>query len=63
MSHHRHNDMGEEDADAHIKHQSMGREVVVAVTQGRLHFRTWEQIFYGVRQAEARAGWMKIIGE
>ncbi|MFA5612780.1 MAG: secondary thiamine-phosphate synthase enzyme YjbQ, partial [Anaerolineaceae bacterium] len=43
----RHNDTGEDNADAHIKRQVMGREVVVAVTKGRLDFGTWEQIFYG----------------
>ncbi len=43
----RHNDTGEENADAHIKRQLMGREVVVAVTKGRLDFGTWERIFYG----------------
>lgn len=43
----RHNDTGEDNADAHIKRQIMGREVVVAVTGGRLDFGTWEQIFYG----------------
>ncbi len=43
----RHNDTGEDNADAHIKRQIMGREVVVAVTEGRLDFGTWEQIFYG----------------
>ena len=43
----RHNDTGEDNADAHIKRQIMGREVVVAITNGRLDFGTWEQIFYG----------------
>ncbi len=43
----RHNDTGEDNADAHMKRQIMGREVVVAVTGGRLDFGTWEQIFYG----------------
>lgn len=43
----RHNDTGEDNADAHIKRQIMGREVVVAVTNGKLDFGTWEQIFYG----------------
>lgn len=42
----RHNDTGEDNADAHIKRQIMGREVVVAITRGRLDFGTWEQIFY-----------------
>ena len=43
----RHNDTGEDNADAHIKRQIMGREVVVAITKGRLDFGPWEQIFYG----------------
>jgi len=43
----RHNDTGEDNADAHMKRQVMGREVVVAITQGQLDFGTWEQIFYG----------------
>ncbi len=47
VSQYRHNDTGEDNADAHIKRQIMGREVVVAMTEGRLDFGTWEQIFYG----------------
>ena len=47
VSQYRHNDTGEDNADAHIKRQIMEREVVVAVTEGRLDFWTWEQIFYG----------------
>mgnify|MGYP001592568977 FL=1 len=43
----RHNDTGEDNADAHLKRQVMGREVVVAVTKGKLDFGPWEQIFYG----------------
>ncbi len=43
----RHNRTGEDNADAHMKRQVMGREVVVAVTGGKLDFGTWEQIFYG----------------
>lgn len=43
----RHNDTGEDNADAHLKRQLMGREVVVAVTDGSLDFGPWEQIFYG----------------
>jgi len=43
----RHNDTGEDNADAHLKRSVMGREVVVAVTNGRLDFGTWERIFYG----------------
>ena len=47
LKQYRHNDTGEDNADAHIKRQVMGREVVVAVTNGRLDFGPWEQIFYG----------------
>lgn len=47
VSQYRHNDTGEDNADAHIKRQIMGREVVVAITNGRLDFGPWEQIFYG----------------
>ncbi|MGD8464228.1 MAG: secondary thiamine-phosphate synthase enzyme YjbQ, partial [Anaerolineae bacterium] len=47
ISQYRHNDTGEDNADAHLKRQVMGREVVVAVTNGRLDFGTWERIFYG----------------
>lgn len=47
VSSYRHNDTGEDNADAHMKRQIMGREVVVAVTKGRLDFGQWEQIFYG----------------
>ena len=43
----RHNDTGEDNADAHLKRQIMGREVVVAITEGQLDFGPWEQIFYG----------------
>jgi secondary thiamine-phosphate synthase enzyme len=43
----RHNRTGEDNGDAHLKRQVMGREVVVAVTEGRLDFGPWEQIFYG----------------
>ena len=47
VSRYDHNLTGEDNGDAHHKRQIMGREVVVAVTDGRLHFGTWEQIFYG----------------
>jgi secondary thiamine-phosphate synthase enzyme len=47
VSQYRHNDTGEDNVDAHIKRQIMGRQVVVAVTEGRLDFGTWQQIFYG----------------
>ena len=59
-----HNDTGEDNADAHIKRQIMGREVVVAVTGGRLDFGTWEQIFYGEFDGRRRKRVLvKIIGE
>ena len=47
VSQYPHNDTGEDNADAHIKRQLFGREVVVAVTKGKLDFGPWEQIFYG----------------
>ena len=47
----RHNDTGEDNADAHMKRQVMGREVVVAITDGKLDFGPWEQIFYGRGEA------------
>ena len=47
VSRYRHNNTGEDNGDAHHKRQIMGREVVIAVTKGKLHFGTWEQIFYG----------------
>ena len=63
-SQYRHNDTGEDNADAHIKRQLMGREVVVAVTGGKLDFGTWEQIFYGEFDGKRRKRVLvKIIGE
>jgi secondary thiamine-phosphate synthase enzyme len=60
----RHNDTGEDNADAHIKRQIMGREVVVAITNGRLDFGTWEQIFYGEFDGgRPKRVLIKIIGE
>jgi secondary thiamine-phosphate synthase enzyme len=60
----RHNLTGEDNADAHLKRQVMGREVVVAVTGGRLDFGTWEQIFYGEFDGRRRKrALVKIIGE
>lgn len=60
----RHNDTGEDNADAHIKRQIMGREVVVAITGGRLDFGTWEQIFYGEFDGRRKKRVLvKIIGE
>ena len=46
-SKYQHNDTGEDNADAHLKRQIMGREVIVAITNGKLDFGPWEQIFYG----------------
>ena len=63
-SQYRHNRTGEDNADAHLKRQVMGREVVVAVTNGKLDFGPWEQIFYG--EFDGRRGkrvLVKIIGE
>ncbi len=60
----RHNDTGEDNADAHIKRQVMGREVVVAVTGGKLDFGPWEQIFYGEFDGRRKKRVLvKIIGE
>ncbi len=60
----RHNDTGEDNADAHMKRQVMGREVVVAATGGRLDFGPWEQIFYGEFDGRRRKRVLvKIIGE
>jgi secondary thiamine-phosphate synthase enzyme len=59
-----HNRSGEDNADAHLKRQIMGREVVVAVTNGQLDFGTWEQIFYGEFDGRRRKRVLvKIIGE
>jgi len=59
-----HNRTGEDNADAHMKRQVMGREVVVAVTRGRLDFGTWEQIFYGEFDGgRKKRVLVKIIGE
>jgi len=64
ISQYRHNDTGEDNADAHMKRQVMGREVVVAVTNGELDFGTWEQIFYGEFDGRRRKRVLvKIIGE
>ena len=60
----RHNDTGEDNADAHMKRQVMGREVVVAVTNGQLDFGTWEQIFYGEFDGKRKKRVLvKIIGD
>jgi secondary thiamine-phosphate synthase enzyme len=59
-----HNRTGEDNADAHMKRQIMGREVVVALTKGRLDFGTWEQIFYGEFDGKRdKRVLIKIIGE
>jgi secondary thiamine-phosphate synthase enzyme len=63
ISQYRHN-MGEDNADGHLKRQIMGREVVVAVTEGKLDFGPWEQIFYGEFDGRRRKRVLvKIIGE
>ena len=59
-----HNRTGEDNADAHLKRQVMGREVVVAITKGKLDFGPWEQIFYGEFDGRRRKRVLiKIIGE
>lgn len=59
-----HNRTGEDNADAHLKRQIMGREVVVAITAGKLDFGTWEQIFYGEFDGRRpKRVLIKIIGE
>jgi secondary thiamine-phosphate synthase enzyme len=64
VSQYRHNDTGEDNADAHIKRQLMGREVVAAITQGKLDFGPWEQIFYGEYDGgRKKRVLVKIIGE
>jgi secondary thiamine-phosphate synthase enzyme len=64
VSQYRHNDTGEDNADAHLKRQVMGREVVVAITGGKLDFGPWEQIFYGEFDGGRRKRVLvKIIGE
>jgi secondary thiamine-phosphate synthase enzyme len=60
----RHNLTGEDNGDAHLKRQVMGREVVVAVTDGRLDFGPWEQIFYGEFDGRRdKRVLVKIVGE
>jgi secondary thiamine-phosphate synthase enzyme len=59
-----HNRTGEDNADAHLKRQVMGREVVVAITDGKLDFGPWEQIFYGEFDGRrAKRVLVKVIGE
>ena len=63
-SHYHHNRTGEDNADAHMKRQIMGREIVVAITKGKLDFGPWEQIFYGEFDGRRRKRVLvKIIGE
>ncbi len=64
ISRYRHNRTGEDNGDAHLKRQIMGREVVVAITDGKLDFGPWEQIFYGEFDGRRRKRVLiKIIGE
>jgi thiamine phosphate synthase YjbQ (UPF0047 family) len=64
ISRYRHNRTGEDNGDAHLKRQVMGREVVVAVTGGHLDFGPWEQVFYGEFDGRRRKRVLvKIVGE
>jgi secondary thiamine-phosphate synthase enzyme len=64
IDHYRHNRTGEDNGDAHLKRQIMGREVVVAITDGDLDFGPWEQIFYGEFDGRRKKRVLvKIIGE
>ena len=64
VSGYQHNDTGEDNADAHMKRQVLGREVVIAVTNGQLDFGTWEQVFYGEFDGKRKKRVLvKIIGE
>ena len=64
ITRYRHNRTGEDNGDAHLKRQIMGREVVVAITDGKLDFGPWEQIFYGEFDGRRRKRVLvKIIGE
>ena len=64
VSQYRHNDTGEDNADAHLKRQVMGREVVVAITGGKLDFGPWEQIFSGEFDGRRKKRVLvKVIGE
>ena len=64
ISRYQHNRTGEDNGDAHLKRQVMGREVVVAITDGRFDFGPWEQIFYGEFDGRRRIRILvKIIGE
>ncbi len=64
IDHYNHNKTGEDNADAHLKRQVMGREVVIAITNGQLDFGPWEQIFYGEFDGRRKKRVLvKIIGE
>ena len=64
IDHYDHNKTGEDNADAHLKRQVMGREVVIAITNGQLDFGPWEQIFYGEFDGRRKKRVLvKIIGE
>jgi secondary thiamine-phosphate synthase enzyme len=64
ISQYQHNRTGEDNGDAHLKRQVMGREVVVAITEGKLDLGTWERIFYGEFDGRRRKRVLiKIIGE
>lgn len=64
VSKYEHNNTGEDNADAHLKRQIMGREVVVAVTKGQLDFGPWEQIFYGEFDGmRPKRVLVKVLGE
>jgi len=64
ISHYQHNRTGEDNGDAHLKRQVMGREVVVAITGGKLDFGPWEKIFYGEFDGKRRKRVLvKVIGE
>lgn len=64
VNQYRHNDTGEDNADAHLKRQIMGRDVTVAITNGKLDFGPWEQIFYGEFDGRRKKRVLiKIIGE
>ncbi len=64
IDHYDHNKTGEDNADAHLKRQVMGREVVIAITNGQLDFGPWEQIFYGEFDGKRKKRVLvKILGE
>ncbi|MDQ4073095.1 MAG: secondary thiamine-phosphate synthase enzyme YjbQ [Thermoproteota archaeon] len=64
INQYRHNDTGEDNADAHLKRQIMGREAIVAITNGTLDFGPWEQIFYGEFDGQRnKRVLVKVIGE